>query len=222
MQLPRFEDLAASRRRALGPARARARRRPRHGRRGRRAGDPRPPRYRGRPRLGRQRSAHTPRRSARCLARARVRYTASAGTPSSTTGRRTRCWTASSSVAAACRSCSQPSTSKSPGGPMCRSPASDSPATTSSRTSVAPSRCCSIRSTAASKSQAMRPRRSYGPGPHTRPRCACSTTWSPRSRSAVILRARSAPPNCDSRFRPDADERDRVRAELASLRARFN
>ena len=36
-----------------------------------------------------------------------------------------------------------------------------------------------------------------------RPPCACSTTSSLRSRSAVTLRARSALPNCDSRYRPD-------------------
>ena len=37
--------------------------------------------------------------------------------------------------------------------------------------------------------------------PHGPP-CACSTTSSRRSRSAVISRAHFAPPNCDSRFRP--------------------
>ena len=46
------------------------------------------------------------------------------------------------------------------------------------------------------------PGRSCVRGPHTRPRCACSTIWSPRSSAAVISLARFAPPKCDSRFRP--------------------
>ena len=64
--------------------------------------------------------------------------TASPGTPSSTTGRRTRCSTVCSSVTAAYRSCSRPYMSKRHGGPMCRSPVSGCPAITWSPISVAP------------------------------------------------------------------------------------
>ena len=83
-----------------------------------------------------------------------------------------------------------------------RSPASGCPATTSSRISVRRSRCCSIRSAAARPSRPTPPPRSSGRGPHTRPRCGCSTTSCRRSGVAAISPALCAPPNCDSRFPP--------------------
>ena len=83
----------------------------------------------------------TARRARRGLRRSRSRMcwgqcTASPGTPSSTTGRRTRCSTACSSVSAAYRSCCRSSMSKQRGGLMCHSPVSGCPAITWSPISV--------------------------------------------------------------------------------------
>src|SRR3954470_4236392 len=76
------------------------------------------------------------------------------------------------------------------------------PATTSSGTSARPSRCCWTRSAAACGSSLRCPRRSCARGLRTRRRCECSTTSSRRSGAAAISPARCAPPTCGWRCRP--------------------